>query len=1418
MISINKKIASILVTVAMLLQCVPYTSFASDDALLLVNESFNGFVTNEVPSTLSIIGNRSYVAQCGEKNKAYRFELGAMAQSISWAANLSGECFISFDLSSDNKLGGKLALAKGTSSMNLISFENGRLRSHNGKQVSAVSSKVKNFVVQLDFDTASYSVYENGKEVISDCYISAMKIKSADKVSFEFTSKHNATADLDNVNIGLGQHLKSGYPTGDYNEASVERVEYEPVIAEETFLNVNMEKGSKLSAAYGSKDNILEQSTDEEGNGCVVFERTAANDFHLDIYTAAYPSDSIVYQHDVKLLSKDVTYTSYLIAGNGNSELYSVNSGVLTAGTKTAALKVDKWHTISSVYDVYNGTVAVYLDNKLVGDNLPASPTYSHAEAQKWRLHANRRSGDDKFYVDNIAIYGGKEPRSLENQGTVISGATLYENENTQKAFLKDKVSYHLRSGVLYANGNKEIIKPVVENGTTYVPAEFFEKAFGLEAAFDKTNGTAAIGEFTLTAGSDKVKSSSGEIILSSAVRSIDGVFEIPLKSFAVECMGKSVQYDNSATGGGFIIIADTEAQLPPKPDLQKLNDFMLYLRPSKEKIASDFEASGKAEVHPRVLADAEDFARIRSLAETDERMKLWAKAYIAMADELCKNPTPLIYELRDNVRLLYVSYDMIDHMFALGMAYQLTGDKKYAERAWIDLESVGGFVDWHPQHGLDVGAMACGYAVGYDWMYDAFTSEQRTYIEEGAMNCGISAYTDGYQKRNTYMVNSLLMDNNWAMVMNGGATMLAAAFYDAYPEHSAFLFSSAIRGIEVAIDNYAPDGGWSEGMGYAGMTLEYLTYQLASLKDIFGTVYTIDAAEGLDGVPKFYLYMQSPQGCFGYNDGASQNIHFDAGVLWVGDHYKDYGTLKTYSELFGFGNDVRCLLWYNPDKLTGATDLSLDKLYASTQVLTMRDSWDKNDHEVFAGVKGYVKDLGHGHLDHGAFMFYSCGTQWTHDFGSENYNVPGYWAGETPDAARWQYYRVRAEGHNTLIINPDQDAEFDPASTAYFVKLETKPRGVIGVVDLTDANMGKAKSVQRGVYFAEDRRSLVIRDEIVTKNESTMYWFLHTQQNAELTADGKGVILTDKNNSLNYVNLDFACNKPYDVSIRPSVPLDTSPHPDGMTNDSATKVIVLKVVADGEVNITAKLTPGTLENAKPVSEFDMPMSAWAIPDGELPETPVLDSLTIDGIEYDVSQKNIIHLTAEGSVGFADIDARSERFDVETVKPQTTDDIAVINVYNKNDRSFKTTYKVAYKIFKLTGIEGINEYTIAKLQASAEPQSENNAMNLLDRDLGTRWSASGAQNIVLDMGKQIDFNTVYMAFMDGSSRKYSVTIAVSDDGIEYREVYSGASSGASDNYEAFGIGECKARYIKISGNGWTGGAWNSWTEVAVAKK
>jgi hypothetical protein len=75
-----------------------------------------------------------------------------------------------------------------------------------------------------------------------------------------------------------------------------------------------------------------------------------------------------------------------------------------------------------------------------------------------------------------------------------------------------------------------------------------------------------------------------------------------------------------------------------------------------------------------------------------------------------------------------------------------------------------------------------------------------------------------------------------------------------------------------------------------------------------------------------------------------------------------------------------------------------------------------------------------------------------------------------------------------------------------------------------------------------------------------------------------------------------------------------------------------------------------------------------------------------------------------------------------------------------------------------------------------------------------------------------------MAFMSGKGRFYNLKMSVSDDNDSYKQVYSGTSGGETDDYEKFDIGLQKARYIKIEGAGHKEGTWNSWTEIAIAKK
>ena len=64
-----------------------------------------------------------------------------------------------------------------------------------------------------------------------------------------------------------------------------------------------------------------------------------------------------------------------------------------------------------------------------------------------------------------------------------------------------------------------------------------------------------------------------------------------------------------------------------------------------------------------------------------------------------------------------------------LAMAYILTKDAKYAEGLYDIFEAAGNFPDWNPQHFLDVAEMTCAFAIGYDWLYDYWSDEQKKFL-----------------------------------------------------------------------------------------------------------------------------------------------------------------------------------------------------------------------------------------------------------------------------------------------------------------------------------------------------------------------------------------------------------------------------------------------------------------------------------------------------------------------------------------------------------------------------------------------------------------------------------------------------------------------------------------------------------------
>lgn len=121
------------------------------------------------------------------------------------------------------------------------------------------------------------------------------------------------------------------------------------------------------------------------------------------------------------------------------------------------------------------------------------------------------------------------------------------------------------------------------------------------------------------------------------------------------------------------------------------------------------------------------------------------------------------------------------------------------------------------------------------------------------------------------------------------------------------------------------------------------------------------------------------------------------------------------------------------------------------------------------------------------------------------------------------------------------------------------------------------------------------------------------------------------------------------------------------------------------------------------------------------------------------------------------------------------------------------------------------------VSASYEPESANNAANLLDSDKSTRWATDKIGSYaVVDLGSETYVSKVGVSFMAKSGRKYYYTLAVSQNGTDYTTVYDGASYVGSEKELASDVNQ-KIRYIKLTsgGNSESGSNWFSPTEITV---
>ncbi|SHK35682.1 F5/8 type C domain-containing protein [Reichenbachiella agariperforans] len=122
--------------------------------------------------------------------------------------------------------------------------------------------------------------------------------------------------------------------------------------------------------------------------------------------------------------------------------------------------------------------------------------------------------------------------------------------------------------------------------------------------------------------------------------------------------------------------------------------------------------------------------------------------------------------------------------------------------------------------------------------------------------------------------------------------------------------------------------------------------------------------------------------------------------------------------------------------------------------------------------------------------------------------------------------------------------------------------------------------------------------------------------------------------------------------------------------------------------------------------------------------------------------------------------------------------------------------------------------SVSSVSASAD--DGNVPTNTLDGDLDTRWSANGSgQYITYDLGSSQTVSSVKAAWYKGDQRSSTFKIRVGNSTSSLTEVYSGSSSGSSNNLETYNFDATEVRYIRITGLGNSSNTWNSITEVEI---
>ncbi|MBR3934711.1 MAG: heparinase II/III family protein [Clostridia bacterium] len=531
--------------------------------------------------------------------------------------------------------------------------------------------------------------------------------------------------------------------------------------------------------------------------------------------------------------------------------------------------------------------------------------------------------------------------------------------------------------------------------------------------------------------------------------------------------------------------------------------DDLVYERPTAEMLSQSY-----SDVHPKVILNSSKVNEIKN--STDTTVTDWKASVIADANDALTAPV-YDYSKYSTGEMKNIGESM-DRVMDLGLAYLLTSDTRYSDRAYTEVNEFLQMTDWNTQSYLDVAEISVIVSIAYDWMYSAWTQTQKEAMSEKLLNA--VDYTNKLYKGQVPDPNGWLhVNNNWNAVCNGGMAIASMAVMTEDTALCSEVLKCALEDLEYLLPEFAPYGDWKEGPAYWAYTMKYLTALCASLQNTYSTDFGISKTSGLKESAMYAISLEGKTGTMNIGDTSTAHIFAPEMFYWSSFYNMPEvaGAAKWTMSQYGFNPDTLSLIYYDPTNVTSYTK-PLSTYFRGGEIVSFESGSSLTD--TFIGMAGGLGITSHGHLDSGSVILDMKGTRFISDIGAEHYGKTGYFS-----TKRYLYYKARPEGHNLFVINPLNETD---GSNVYYGQKKDAFSAVTSYDNtLKKATLDLSEAYSRDASYAARTISLegskaVIDDEIRLLKQSEIRWYFHTDANiaisgntATLTKDGKTITLT---------------------------------------------------------------------------------------------------------------------------------------------------------------------------------------------------------------------------------------------------------------------------------------------------------------------